>query len=217
MTGAHATETVPNLPETVEVLLRLHDDERATIRYFAEQRATLGNVLVGIDAGLLGVLSFAASEAGAAALRPLVLAVGIVLAASGAFGAFSAWKYDERGNYHQRRSLYYRDRLEELLPATEVRWLSHLAGAEHSASYAKGKDEERAKGRGNGKGKAAGEPPARFHTFKLAETRGKPVPRVRKSFIERSGFGLLWAWLHLGVLGAGLALCAWTVISWAMA
>lgn len=210
-----ANGAAPHLGETVEVLLRLYDDERATIRYFAEQRATLGNVLVSIDAGLLGVLSFAASEAGAAALRPLLLAVGIVLVASGAFGAFGAWKYDERGNYHQRRSLYYRDRLEELLPATEVRWLSHLAGAEHSASYAKAKAEGGARRRGKG-GTGSGEPPAKFHTFKLAEARGKPVPRVRKSFIERSGFGLLWAWLHLGVLAAGLALCGWTVASWVM-
>ena len=164
------------------------------IRSFADQRATLGNVLISIDAGLVGVLSIALAQSGAGAARGLAIPITVALVLSGAYGVFATRTLFERGNFHQRRSLYQRDRLEELLPATELQQLSHLAAAEHSLVLRK---------------QAA----RQYHVFNLSAIRSKRIeaPKVEKTWIERRDFAL-WEWIHLGVVLAGISLGIWTMV-----
>ena len=98
----------------LEVLLRLHEDDRAFARHHEEQRATASNLIVAVSAGLAAFVSFDDKVN----LSDVPAAVFIVLL--GVFGALFTFKHSERGRLHLDRAKAHFDQLDERFPDLEI-------------------------------------------------------------------------------------------------
>lgn len=103
--------------DEIEVLLRLYEEERLMARHHAEQRTAVGNLLLTLDAGVLGLVTFLAS----AIIRdsgPQVLAIisigipGLLLGLFGITGMQFSRKHYERADFHLKKADAYLAALE---------------------------------------------------------------------------------------------------------
>jgi fatty acid desaturase len=107
-----------------DILWNMYQEHCTQGRHIETLRATTTNILLAIAAGAIAVITHGE--------RPMSLnnlPLAILLIPIGLLGVIFSWKYHERFSMHMERARQYRDALEELGPASNIRMLKSQADA----------------------------------------------------------------------------------------
>jgi hypothetical protein len=107
-----------------DLLWNLYQENATHGRHHETLRATTANILLAVAGGAIAI---AAHRDSRLSLEVLPLALFVVLI--GLFGAFFSAKYHERFEMTMERARQFRDALEVLLPATQIKTLNTRADA----------------------------------------------------------------------------------------
>lgn len=111
-----------------DVLIKLIEEQWTQARHSEEQRATMTNFVIVVDAAILGFIVDRA-------FTPDLLPLTILLAALGIYGVMFCCKLYERFSSHTNRARKFRDKLDELHPNLGIKSLLREADAEHTAQF----------------------------------------------------------------------------------
>jgi hypothetical protein len=105
-----------------DILWNMYQEHCTHGRHTETLRATTTNILLAVAAGTIAVITHGDNSI---ALKNLPLAILLVLV--GLLGAIFSAKYHERFAMHTERARKYRDALEKLVPASDIRLLKTQA------------------------------------------------------------------------------------------
>jgi hypothetical protein len=98
-----------------ETILRLYEEERTHARFHESQRETCANLLAGISAGLIGLITFDGN------LEPIDFLPALFIACIGIYGIVFMLKLTERRKLHFNRAYAILSRLERTFDGKPVR------------------------------------------------------------------------------------------------
>lgn len=113
-----------------DILWNMYQEHCAHGRHHENLRATTTNLLLVVAAGAIAVITHGDKSL---ALNNLPLAV--LLVPIGLLGVLFSAKYHERFDMHMERARQYRDALENLVPASNIKALKSKADAKTEKKY----------------------------------------------------------------------------------
>jgi hypothetical protein len=113
-----------------DILWNMYQEHCTQGRHLETLRATTTNLLLVVAAGAIAVITHGEKSL---ALGNLPLAV--LLIPIGLLGVLFSAKYHERFDMHMERARNYRDALEKLVPASDIRALKSQADAKMEKKY----------------------------------------------------------------------------------
>jgi hypothetical protein len=120
---------VDAIASTVEVLLRLFEDNRAYQRHHETQRLNFSNLLIVISAAIVGAvahLQFAA----------VTIPLSLLLVILARFGFVASEKFYERTRYHRSRTEAIVAQIDRVVPGAGIHRLYAEARERHDRTYA---------------------------------------------------------------------------------
>jgi hypothetical protein len=120
--------------DTKDILLTLHRENSAQVRYYGEQRQSVTNMAAVVTAVVLGLLAF--RHSGQLYGNYGLLLHAFFLVAVGTFGFVTSLRHHERSRLHVQRVHAIRRELSRLFPV-DVPQLYAAANAEHIKRFAR--------------------------------------------------------------------------------
>jgi hypothetical protein len=117
------------MADSSDILWNLYEQHCEWERHHEEQRASGTGLLIGIAAGVLGLITFDGH------LNTGDLPLTIFLVMQGAFGALLAAKHYERFRMHQQRANQYRDLLDARFPDAKINSLRREADENNKLKF----------------------------------------------------------------------------------
>ncbi len=118
------------LPETLEVLRIMYEEQRAQARYLGTQRTTVSNLLLTLSVAILALI-------GHLKFQPSSLPLALFLILIGICGCLVCSKLYERTRFHLHRSSHYRKKLDELFQEADILKIKSTSDKEHSKEFPK--------------------------------------------------------------------------------
>lgn len=118
------------LPETLEALRIMFEEQRTQARYLGTQRATVSNLLLTITVAILALIGHLKFQLSSLPLAIFLIFIGI-------YGCLVFRKLYERTRFHLLRSSYYSKKIDKLFPEAEILKIKLESDKEHSKIFPK--------------------------------------------------------------------------------
>ena len=116
------------MADNTDVLLKLYEEQCNQGRNCESQRSIVTNLIFTVSFGIIGLLVQKDFIPESLPLAFLIIVLGI-------YGGIMSAKLYERWQFHMTRARYYRRRIEELNPDTQVEQLTMKSNDEHNQQH----------------------------------------------------------------------------------
>jgi len=116
------------MADETDVLLSFCEEEWIQARQIENQRAAITNIVLVVASAILGLLS---QKGLVIAMLPATAFLFVL----GVYGALTSQKYYERHAFHIERARAWRNRIEELLPGSQINSVREAANKRHSKKF----------------------------------------------------------------------------------